>query len=69
MENKYRKVVLIDKKEITRWRSHFNLYGTKKEFVRETGIFTPTLSRILDNGKGEERIVKIIRSFLEKSLV
>lgn len=64
MEVKYRKTVKVEKKEISAWRSHFSLYGTKKEFVRETGIFTPTLSRILENGKGEERVVKIIRDFL-----
>lgn len=61
----YRKVVIIDKEELKELRKYFSLFGTKAEFTRETGVYTDSLTRILRAGKGEKRIVEIIRSFIE----
>lgn len=60
----HRKTVIIDKEELKKLRSIFSVYGSKQEFSRSTGVDAGTLTRILERGKGNEKIVTIIKKYI-----
>lgn len=66
MNTQYRKVVIVNNDELVRWREYFTLYGTRAEIFRKENINRVTLTRILKDGKGENRIVKAIRKHVKQ---
>lgn len=64
---KVRRIVKkVESVELTQWKKLFQMHGTKTDFEAETGISRRTVTNVLDNKKGEERVLIAIRSYHEK---
>lgn len=62
----YRKVINVGKKQLLLLIDCFSLSGTKTDFEREYAIPRQTVTRILKNARGEERIVKSMIEYCKK---
>lgn len=62
----YRKVVTVTTAEVDAWTKYFSLYGTRSDIFRKENVNNVTLTRILKNAKGEERIIKAIRKHVKQ---
>lgn len=63
----HRLTVFVGAKDLRKWRTRFAAYGSKTLFEAETGITRQTLHKILNEGKGEQRIVDTIKSYVSNS--
>jgi DNA invertase Pin-like site-specific DNA recombinase len=59
-------VVIVDEEELAGWKEYFSLYGTRSEIFRSANVNNTTLTRILKDAKGEERIIQAIRKHVKK---
>lgn len=62
----YRKVVKVSKKDLLLFKKVFSAFGTKTDCERKEGITRQSITRVLLNERGEERIVKSIRKYCKK---
>lgn len=69
MNTQYRKVVIVNNDELMKWREYFSLFGTRSEIFRDQNVNRVTLTRILRDAKGEERIIKAIRKHVKKQQI
>lgn len=61
-----RLTVIIEGRELKKWKSYFLHYGTKTLFEKSTGVSRQTLHNILKEGRGDYRTVDAVREFLLK---
>jgi hypothetical protein len=68
-EKETRIVKIVPTDEIKEWKTIFALHGTKAHLERKTNISRKTLNDILENKKGVERLIKLIRKFVKQQSI
>ena len=59
-----RKVILVPTEELKTWTEYFKLFGTKTDLKNKTHVSRSTINGILKEGKGEERVIELVRNYL-----
>lgn len=65
-KKQYRKVVLLEKKQLNLLNQCFSLMGSKTDFERKYYIPRQTVTRILKRKSGEERVVESMLQYCKK---